>query len=415
MGIFSKDKLDKIEAEEAAEEQAQKTHTILIVDDEEANLVAMASILEENYNLLRAGDGYEALAMIEEMEKPESVCLVISDQRMAGMTGVMLFEKLAVLIPKTIRIIVTGFIDVEAIIDSVNKAQIYKFILKPFERIELLWTITRAVEAFELQQQLDDYLKTLEERVVERTHELDNKNQELQLAYKSLEELSLIDSLTMLNNRRFLVKHLDADVAICLRMYADWLNGDRRKPLDMADLVFFVIDIDSFKGVNDAHGHAGGDQVLMQIRKILLGVFRESDFLVRWGGEEFLVIARFINRKHAPMLAERLRAGFEEQAFKVANKPPVHKTCSIGYACFPFVEEQPRLLSWMQLVDIADMCMYTAKNSQRNAWVGVSTVPGLNTEGLFQRFSEHPGELVERNELTYETSIEGNKPLVWDK
>jgi two-component system cell cycle response regulator len=386
MSIFSKDKLRKLAAEDAAEQQVKKKHSVLIVDDEEANLVTLASILEGRYNLLRASDGYEALAMIKEMDDPQSVCLVISDQRMPGLTGVMLLQELAVIMPKTIRIIVTGFIDVEAIIDSVNKAHIYQFILKPFDRIELLWTITRAVETYELQ-----------------------------LAYKTLEELSLIDSLTKVSNRRFLLKHLDKDLAISFKHYLDFNKGLKLKPVVDVDLAFFMVDIDHFKQVNDTYGHEVGDQVLVQVKAVLLSVFSESDFLVRWGGEAFLVIARFICRSNVPRLAERLRQAFAEHAFNISAGEPLKKNCSVGFACYPFEPTRPEAISWMQLVDIADICMLAAKKSQRNAWVGIDCNGEKDIGAWFSRFNEHSGQAMQSEGLKLQTSLGPDTPVQWGK
>lgn len=412
MAIFSKEKLQKLEA---AEKKAQKKHTVLIVDDEEANLVAMASILESDYNLLRAMNGDEALEIIKNMDHPERVCLVISDQRMPGMTGVMLFQQLAELIPKTIRIIVTGFIDVEAIIDSVNKANIYKFILKPFDRVELLWTITRAVEAFELQQQLDAQLQTLEDRVVERTQELESKNTELSEAYKNLKELSLVDSLTMLYNRRFLITHLDSDIAISARKHVDWINGGMAKPLKEADLLFFIVTIDDFDQLVGGENNSEHDQILMNIRDVLLGVFRESDFLIRWSEEEFLIVVRFIDRQHAPELGERLRSAFAEHRFVIQGMPSVTKTCSIGFACFPFEPTKPEMTSWVNLVDVARICMCAARVNQGNAWLGVDSTEEADIENLVQHFIEEPQQMLAQKAVCLKTSIDAGTTLNWDR
>lgn len=74
-------------------------------------------------------------------------------------------------------------------------------------------------------------------------------------------------------------------------------------PADGADLLFFMVDIDHFKEVNDRFGHAAGDAVLMQMRSRLEQVFRDTDYLVRWGGEAFLLVARWMARDHATDLA----------------------------------------------------------------------------------------------------------------
>src|SRR6185312_7715140 len=110
---------------------------------------------------------------------------------------------------------------------------------------------------------------------------------------RALEEASLRDPLTGLRNRRFLTQTLGQETQLALR---------RRD-----DLLFFMIDIDHFKQVNDTYGHHAGDLVLIELCRRLQHVFREADYLVRWGGEEFLVVARGSSRAEAPLIAERVR------------------------------------------------------------------------------------------------------------
>ncbi|MFD2270578.1 GGDEF domain-containing protein [Undibacterium arcticum] len=86
-----------------------------------------------------------------------------------------------------------------------------------------------------------------------------------------------------------------------------------------ADLIFILIDLDDFKSVNDTYGHAAGDQVLEQMRERLETVFRESDYLIRWGGEEFLVVARAANRADAEAVSERVRAVVADRVFELAD------------------------------------------------------------------------------------------------
>jgi diguanylate cyclase (GGDEF)-like protein len=409
MGVFNQKKLENMMAREAEE----KKHTILVVDDEDANLRVLRSVLGSSYDLLEAADGQEAFELVQTIDNREKISLIISDQRMPRMTGVQFFEKIAPIMPKTIRIIVTGFVDVDAIIDSINKANIYKFILKPFDRRDLLLTVQRAIESYELQHKLDTYVKKLEEKVRLRTRELEEKNEALEMAYKSLEELSLTDPLTGLKNRRFLYKHLDADLAISRRDYENWNRGKLQHPPSVSDLVFFMVDMDRFKAVNDNYGHAAGDKVLIQIRQLLGEIFRESDFLVRWGGEEFLVVARFIKRSDAPLLAERIRKLISETVFDVGEGQTIQKTCSVGFACYPFLPSSPKLLTWPQVVDLADLALFTAKRSCRNAWVGIYVSDHARPENLFKRLLKSPEKMIEDDEIEIKTSIPNSKFLDW--
>lgn len=409
MGVFSQKKLDDLQARDKVE----KKHTIMIVDDEDANLRVLSSVLGSTYHLLEARDGQEALDIIQGLDNPQSISLIISDQRMPRLTGVELFERIGNIMQDTIRIIVTGFVDVEAIIDSINKANIYKFILKPFDRRDLLITVQRAIESFDLRNQVNDYVKKLEVMVKDRTRELEEKNEALEMAYKTLEELSLTDPLTGLKNRRFLFKHLDADIAISRRDYENWLRGRIKHPPSVSDLIFFMVDMDYFKAVNDNYGHAAGDKVLIQIRELLGHIFRESDFLVRWGGEEFLVVARFIKRSDASLLAERIRHLVSEHVFDIGDGQTIQKTCSVGFACYPFAPAHPQLLTWPQVVDIADLALLTAKRTTRNAWVGIFAKDDVDPENLFKRLLKNPQSVVDGEQILVKSSIDPETPMVW--
>ena len=216
--------------------------------------------------------------------------------------------------------------------------------------------------------------------------ELLDKNLELEKAYQALEEVSLTDQLTGLRNRRFFLQHVDADVRLSLRRYDDpaHLQGAPvSDPAEAKDLVFFMVDLDHFKEVNDRHGHAAGDAVLVQMQERLREVFRESDYLVRWGGEEFLVLARATRRDEARVVAERIRHAVADREFVLPDGERLRKTCSIGFACFPFVPAAPRLLSWSEVVELADQSLYLAKNGGRNAWAGLYSTAATPQEGLF--------------------------------
>jgi diguanylate cyclase (GGDEF)-like protein len=409
MSLFSKKKLNELQAKETS----TKRHTILIVDDEESNRKVMASVLKDHYHVLETADGVAALELVKSMDDPEQISMVISDQRMPNMTGVELFEQLSGIIPKTVRIIVTGFIDVESIIDSVNKAHIYKFILKPFERVEFLWTAKRAVETFELQKELDDHLKSLEQRVEERTCELATKNEELQQAYLKLEEVSLTDQLTGLKNRRFLLKYLQSDIDQTLRKYKDWLHqGSGDKPAN-ASLVFFIIDLDHFKSVNDNYGHAAGDAVLKDIKPLLEQVFRSSDYLIRWGGEEFLVVARGTNIEDAPQMSQRLCDIIAAHDFVIDDNLTLKKTCSIGFAGYPFTPAAPDTVGWEQVVSIADEALYAVKKSSRDAWLGLTASNTLIDKHITTKTMENIVELLQDSTLTAHTCIAGD--VNWEK
>jgi len=209
----------------------------------------------------------------------------------------------------------------------------------------------------------------LERTVHERTADLEKLTQALQRESAALEESSLTDPLTGLRNRRFVALHIEADAALAVREYASHASYGASLR-DDAGLIFFLIDIDHFKQVNDDYGHAGGDAVIVQMAARLSSVFRDTDYLVRWGGEEFLVVARATPRTHAAELAERARAAVADQPFALDDGRLLSKTCSIGFCCFPVSTQYPAAPAWAAAVNIADALLYAVKLAGRNGWMG---------------------------------------------
>jgi diguanylate cyclase (GGDEF)-like protein len=193
-----------------------------------------------------------------------------------------------------------------------------------------------------------------------RTH-----RQAIELSLK-LSDLAVHDTLTRLHNRRFLREYMDVEGARLAREVSCWKTDP-----DMAVGVFMV-DLDRFRDVNDSFGHDAGDDVLRQMAAALIAGIRKSDVLVRWGGEEFVVIARLKHRDHARIVAEKLRRKIETMEFLVPERPPLRKTCSLGYCVLPFFLDSPRLLTWEQALGMADAALYVAKKEGRNRSVGVA-------------------------------------------
>ena len=208
--------------------------------------------------------------------------------------------------------------------------------------------------------------RDLERMVERRTADLASANAELAQAHRAVEEASLTDPLTGLHNRRFLWRHIDADVALALRSRF----GAEPLQRELNDLLFFLVDIDHFKRINDQFGHAAGDHVLVEMGRRLRLVFRESDHVVRWGGEEFLGVARGAPREDAPRVAERLRAAVADVPFLLPSGQALAVCCSIGYAALPLVAAQRQAFDWEDTVSIADEALYEAKAAGRDGWAG---------------------------------------------
>lgn len=252
----------------------------------------------------------------------------------------------------------------------------------------------------------------LELKVAERTNELQSKNGELEKAYAQLEAISLSDPLTGLNNRRYLQKLIPMDIAKVQREYTHKVSNRPQKNSSL-DLTFFILDVDFFKPVNDVYGHNAGDLLLVQLSELLKKICRESDCVARWGGEEFLIVSRFTDRDEAPLMSERIRKTIEKHDFILPHGGTLKKTCSIGFACFPFLRDQPIALSWEQVIDIADRALYAAKKSGRNRSIGLAANNIADPDTLYQHICSDLPEMIKNNELAVITPDKANN-IIWE-
>ena len=165
---------------------------------------------------------------------------------------------------------------------------------------------------------------------------------EQKMNVERLEKLSTTDKLTQLFNRLKIDELLDTQEKRFIR-YGEQCS-------------VVMIDIDYFKSVNDQYGHNVGDEVLKEFANILLRNIRNTDFLGRWGGEEFMVICPNSSVKSARILAEKLRTKVEAHHFKYVGK----KTASFGIA------EYQKGLRTAEVIEMADSNLYTAKEQGRN-------------------------------------------------
>ncbi|MCK9988871.1 MAG: hypothetical protein AzoDbin1_05343 [Azoarcus sp.] len=163
---------------------------------------------------------------------------------------------------------------------------------------------------------------------------------------ETLRESSLRDAMTGLNNRRFLEEYVDTLVATA-----------RRRKIELALL---VLDIDYFKMVNDTYGHDAGDAVLKSLAAVLRTSVRASDMVIRFGGEEFLIVLQETEAENALRVAENIRATVEDMKIQVGGAV-LQKTISIGLAMFPEDSE-----TFWQTVKFADVALYRAKEDGRN-------------------------------------------------
>jgi len=261
-----------------------------------------------------------------------------------------------------------------------------------------------------------EYSQRLEQQVQDRTAELFQRNEDLVRLNKRLEDASLTDSLTGLSNRRFLMAQMPQDVAVVERFYRK-LDPSSPPPLpgNRPDFALMMIDLDGLKGINDTYGHAAGDKALVEIREILERACRKSDTIVRWGGDEFLVVARYVEPEVVETLAERIRRAVEEHPFDLGLGRPVHLGCSIGFALYPFVPAAPNLVTWEQVGTIADRALYAAKSSGRNAWVGLLSNDRTPLEDTVHLVNQRPTRLIRESAIDVRSSLPDVKSVVWER
>jgi diguanylate cyclase (GGDEF)-like protein len=191
---------------------------------------------------------------------------------------------------------------------------------------------------------------------------------ELANANRELLDASLTDLLTGVRNRRFFTNSIEADVQQVLRSYTSNPSTD----VHNRDLVFYLIDIDHFKKINDQFGHKIGDQVLAEVARRINSAARLSDAVIRWGGEEFLLLSRYTDRNEAHILAYRVLDVVGKELYWVEGvNTELRIQCSIGWAAFPWTGPDSNVVSHDQVLVLADYALYQAKGSGRNRAVGL--------------------------------------------
>jgi len=160
------------------------------------------------------------------------------------------------------------------------------------------------------------------------------------------------DVLTQLYNRRFLPTILRRELE---------LARNHHNPFAV-----LMIDVDHFKRVNDSHGHETGDRVLQHIAVLLQGQARASDFVFRYGGEEFLAVINEVSSEQAALVAEKVRARIEGSVLTLSDQLSLSVTVSIGLALH---DGHP---DYRHLINRADQALYEAKRSGRNRVVSAN-------------------------------------------
>jgi len=294
---------------------------LLIADDDAImRALSLSGLTRLGYQVEVATNGDEAWTALQQPQAPE---LAILDWQMPGMTGIEICRKLRERKDCTYVyvILLTGKHTLKDLVAGME-AGADDYMTKPFKPAELTARLRSGQRVLDLQR-------------------------ELLAAQAQLRVLANHDSLTSLWNRRMILARLQEELA-----------RTRRESNSVGAI---LLDIDHFKRINDALGHAQGDEVLLQVAKRLTKTIRPYDSVGRYGGEEFLIVAARCNMAETFKLAERVRSTLCSAPVQ-SSGGPIEVTASFGVSATTVGEE----LDPKTLIDAADRALYRAKESGRN-------------------------------------------------
>ncbi len=326
---------------------------MLIVDDEAYILPTLRALLRDDFDVLTAGSADEAEAIL----RARTIHVLLTDQRMPHRTGIQLLEWAREYSPETVRLLMTGYSELDEAVDAINRGHIYYYLMKPWRTQDLLQILRNAADKFCLERRreqllsaLQDLNRDLERRVSERTSQLEEANRLLQHRTVELERLAATDALTGLPNRRA----MDDLARFEFKRYSRYPGS----------LAVGIIDVDHFKQVNSAYLLTGGDAALKGLSRILTASIREVDSVGRIGGEEFLVLAREADYDGTLILSERIRNAVESSPI-VHEGQEIRLSVSIGFA----VAEAGALAEYDAMYSLAASALAEAKRRRNNSVV----------------------------------------------
>jgi two-component system cell cycle response regulator len=296
---------------------------VLIVDDDEVVCSALKNEVEAaGYRASTACSGWAALESLQSSFAP----LVILDRNMEGLQGLDVCRHIrSENYPGYVYIIFRTVLDEESDVIDGLEAGADDYLSKETSPRELIARLKTA------------------HRILSHEHGLKHLLSEKR-------KMAMTDPLTGAHNRRYFMKYAEREV--------------ERAQSESSHLSLLALDIDNFKTINDLHGHAAGDGVLVECVRRIRSALRAEEDCVRWGGEEFVVILRNCDFRRAKRVAERLLATIALTPFRVADVD-IPVTVSIGGSELDGCKNL-RKISIESLLRQADECMYTSKRDGRN-------------------------------------------------
>ncbi len=316
-----------------------KNLTILYVEDNEEARESVLSLLKNFFdNIIVASDGEEALEKFEE----QHIDCVISDIKMPKIDGIEMSKKIRKKDCTIPIIIATAYRDIDLLTECI-KVGVSGYLLKPINFSQLERVIKQSCEKLYYIKKTQEYENSLEKLVTIKT-------KELELRTLQLEDMATRDPMTNLYNRRYFHEVSETLLHISKR---------EKKPFSI-----LMIDIDRFKNINDTFGHLVGDKVIENLAETMTSLTRASDVVVRFGGEEFVILLPNTDEKGAYELSVKLKEFVHntELTYDKHSDKTLQYTISVGVVCSTHDES----ITINELINSADIALYEAKEQGRD-------------------------------------------------
>lgn len=234
---------------------------------------------------------------------------------------------------------------------------------------------------------LEQAIKRLRQTNLELDKRVEERTIELQKANERLKELSLRDPLTGLLNRRFIYDFYEKVAENFIKRIIMLENRQEKRNLDSRNKVMgmFILDMDNFKKINDSYGHEVGDKVLKDISGLLKSMVRSEDIIVRWGGEEFLIILKDTKSEYIPVFSKKIIKAVFDQKTYISKDRYINNTCSVGCAQYPLSLQNPKLVSFEKTIIICDLGLYSAKHQGKNMAIQLELHKNLKIDEITEQ------------------------------
>lgn len=300
-------------------DQMDSKPMIVFVDDDPAVLEALQRIVRRDFRVKTFTNSIEALSWIR---LNPTVAIIASDYKMPAEDGIEFMRKCRSVSPYSVRVILSGQMEIDKIAVAINQAEIHRFFLKPWENDYLRLQLLECLQ--------------LHASLVEKDH---------------LKKLAITDPLTGLFNHRYFQSEIRAHL-------------DLYRLQKISSLSLLMIDVDHFKKFNDEFGHPEGDRLLSELAHKIKIEVEDLGIVCRYGGEEFALILPNQNLVESVKIAENLRAAVSRQRWVGPTGNPTHSTVSIGLAALKNIACPPE-----EFIFLADQNLYQAKRQGRNQCV----------------------------------------------